>query len=165
MFGPGTLDPASRRRSIYFTVKRSQLMPMMQVFDAPDALQGQGERQSTTIAPQALYLLNNPQVRELARLFASQLAAVEQSDVAATAGATPADGAVEDSARWSPAITRAYLTAIGREPAADELESGTAFLESQAARHHSAGHAEARHLALVDFCQALLCLNEFVYVE
>ena len=165
MFGPGTLDPTSRRRSIYFTVKRSQLMPMMQVFDAPDALQGQGERQSTTIAPQALYLLNNPQVRELARLFAGKLVASEKLDVAATAGATPADGAAQELAPWSPVISRAYLTAIGREPAADELESATAFLDSQAARHQSAGHADARQLALVDFCQALLCLNEFVYVE
>src|SRR5262249_20245945 len=34
MLGPGTLDENSRRRSIYFTVKRSKLMPMMTVFDA-----------------------------------------------------------------------------------------------------------------------------------
>ncbi len=165
MFGPGTLDPASRRRSIYFTVKRSQLMPMMQVFDAPDALQGQGERQSTTIAPQALYLLNNPQVRELARLFAARLAASKKSEATATAGTALEESAVNESAPWSPAISRAYLTAIGREPAADELESAAAFLDAQAARHQSAGDADARQLALVDFCQALLCLNEFVYVE
>ena len=54
MFGPGTLDSASRRRSIYFTVKRSKLMPMMMIFDAPDALRGGvGQRPTTTIAPQA----------------------------------------------------------------------------------------------------------------
>ena len=40
MFGPGTLDENQRRRSIYFTVKRSKLVPMMVLFDAPDALQG-----------------------------------------------------------------------------------------------------------------------------
>ena len=42
MFGPGTLDEDQQRRSIYFTVKRSQLIPMMVLFDAPDALQGLG---------------------------------------------------------------------------------------------------------------------------
>ena len=63
MYGPGTLDDDSRRRSIYFTVKRSKLMPMMVVFDAPEALVGVGERPTTTIAPQALLLMNNPQVR------------------------------------------------------------------------------------------------------
>ena len=40
MFGPGTLDEAQRRRSIYFTIKRSQLIPMMMLFDAPDAAAG-----------------------------------------------------------------------------------------------------------------------------
>src|ERR1019366_461154 len=38
LFGPGTLDDKTKRRSIYFTVKRSKLMPMMVIFDAPEAL-------------------------------------------------------------------------------------------------------------------------------
>src|SRR2546426_235344 len=74
MFGPGTLDENSRRRSIYFTVKRSKIMPMLQVFDAPDALQGTPERPSTTIAPQALFLLNNSAVQASARGFARRIA-------------------------------------------------------------------------------------------
>src|SRR5205085_4976401 len=60
MYGPGTLDEGSRRRSVYFTVKRSKLIPMLVIFDAPEALSGIGERPTTTIAPQALYLMNNP---------------------------------------------------------------------------------------------------------
>ena len=63
MFGPGTLDEAMRRRSIYFTVKRSQLIPMMILFDAPDGLAGSASRPSTTVAPQSLLLMNNPHVR------------------------------------------------------------------------------------------------------
>src|SRR5205807_10441441 len=39
MFGPGTLEE-TKRRSIYFFVKRSRLVPTLQVFDAPDTLQG-----------------------------------------------------------------------------------------------------------------------------
>ena len=54
MFGPGTLDEGQRRRSIYFTIKRSQLIPLMVLFDAPEPLQGVAARPSTTIAPQAL---------------------------------------------------------------------------------------------------------------
>ena len=73
MYGPGSLDEAQRRRSIYFTVKRSELVPMMQVFDAPEALTSMGDRPSTTIAPQALLLLNNPNVRADARAFAARL--------------------------------------------------------------------------------------------
>ena len=61
MFGPGELDPGHRRRSIYFTIKRSQLVPSMILFDAPDSLQGLGQRGSTIVAPQALAMLNGPQ--------------------------------------------------------------------------------------------------------
>src|SRR6185295_13063019 len=63
MFGPGTLDEASRRRSIYFTVKRSRIIPAMQAFDAPEPLVSQGSRPITTVAPQALFLMNSPNVR------------------------------------------------------------------------------------------------------
>src|SRR5207245_11357887 len=73
-FGPGTLDEQSKRRSIYFTVKRSKILPMMQVFDAPDALVSLGERPTTTIGPQALMLLNNPNIRTYAKSFARQIA-------------------------------------------------------------------------------------------
>lgn len=69
MFGPGTLSEENRRRSFYFTVKGSQLIPMMVQFDAPDGLQGLGQRSRTTVAPQALLLLNHAQVRACARAF------------------------------------------------------------------------------------------------
>ena len=67
MYGPGTLDEASKRRSIYFTMKRSKLIPMLVIFDAPDGTVGVGERPTTTIAPQALLMMNNPQVRSWAQ--------------------------------------------------------------------------------------------------
>ena len=51
MFGPGTLDESNTRRSIYFTTKRSQLIPSLMLFDAPDSLQGLGQRASTIVAP------------------------------------------------------------------------------------------------------------------
>ena len=44
MFGPGTLDEAHTRRSIYFTIKRSKLIPMMQLFDQPEPLVSVGDR-------------------------------------------------------------------------------------------------------------------------
>jgi hypothetical protein len=40
-----------------------------------------------------------------------------------------------------------------------------AFVTAQAASYQSAGKTDARDLALADFCQVLLCLNEFVYVD
>src|SRR5581483_3216167 len=70
MFGPGTLDPKHKRRSIYFFVKRSKLIPTMVLFDAPEPLQGIEQRTTTTIAPQALLLMNNKLVRDCAEHFA-----------------------------------------------------------------------------------------------
>ena len=69
MFGPGTLDANMKRRSIYFMIKRSRLVPMMQIFDSPEPLVSVGSRPATTIAPQALMFMNNRQVRSYARSF------------------------------------------------------------------------------------------------
>ncbi|MCS7045591.1 MAG: DUF1553 domain-containing protein, partial [Gemmataceae bacterium] len=140
MFGPGTLDEASKRRSIYFTVKRSKLVPMMIIFDAPEALTGIAERPTTTIAPQALHLLNNPRVREAAHGLAARL------------GQAPLPDAVQ----------AAYRITLARPASADELADALAFIHQQT-ESYAAGDRRAR--ALADFCQVLLCLNEFVYVE
>ena len=73
MYGKGTLDEGMKRRSIYFFIKRSKLIPMMQVFDAPEPLVSVGGRPATTIAPQALFMMNNPLVIEQSRKAATRL--------------------------------------------------------------------------------------------
>ncbi len=146
MFGPGTLDESHRRRSIYFTVKRSQLVPSMMLFDAPDSLQGLGQRASTIVPPQALAMLNSKQVHSYARAFAKRLLASE--------------GATSESA-----IGRAYLTALGRPAESDELSMATAFVERATESYQAAGKSEAAEMALADFCQVLFGLNEFIYIE
>ncbi len=142
-FGPGTLDEKSNRRSIYFTVKRSKLVPMMVIFDAPEALGGMAERPTTTIAPQALHLMNNPQVRAYARSFARRIAPAESTSL---------EQAVRDG----------YRVALSRPPTPDELADGLAFLKEQMATYPPERRRES---ALADFCQVLMCLNEFVYVD
>ena len=146
MYGPGTLNPASRRRSVYFTVKRSNLIPMMLVFDAPEALTPIADRSTTTIAPQALLLMNNPQVREYAKALANRCAPDAQ---------TPTDAAVR--------LT--YQIALSRPPTDAELSEAVSFIGGQARAYEEAGQSDGKALALADFCQALMCLNEFVYVE
>ncbi|MFN0052847.1 MAG: DUF1549 and DUF1553 domain-containing protein [Planctomycetales bacterium] len=143
-FGPGTLDESSRRRSIYFTVKRSKLLAMMQVFDAPDALSSIGERPTTTVAPQALLLMNNPRTREGARALAERLAQT----------ADPAER-----------VRLGYRSTVARLPSPEELADGLAFIQGQAATYAANTPGESQRLALTDFCQVLMCLNEFVYIE
>ncbi len=143
MFGAGTLDPAMKRRSIYFQIKRSQLPPMMVTFDAPDTLQSMGQRGSTTVAPQALLLMNNEQIRGAAKTWAKQLAPL------------PAEQAV----------ARAFSTALGRAPRNDELASVTEFLRTQTESYQATDKTDAAELARADFCQMTFGLNEFLYVE
>jgi hypothetical protein len=146
MYGPGTLDVKMKRRSIYFFLKRSQLIPMMVLFDGPDALQGVEQRTTTTIAPQALLLMNNEVVRDIARGLAGRLA---------------------ESRKNSPdqAIRKGYMLAIGRAPTAREVADTQAFLADQAQSYREEGKTDPDGAALVDFCQVLLGLNEFIYVD
>ncbi len=144
LYGPGTLSEDSRRRSIYFTLKRSQLLNSMLVLDAPEPLTSQSLRPTTTVAPQALLFLNSPQVRQWSRAFADR--------VAAAVGPATTDP--------DPFASRAYLLAFGRLPQPSEREAAAAFLAPRLA----ADPAE-RAAALTDFCQALLALNEFIYVN
>ncbi len=139
MYGPGTLSESDHRRSLYLTVKRSKLIHMLALFDAPSTTQSVGLRPSTTIAPQALELLNNPFVRDCAKAFAKRIAPKPD---------TPFDESVKN----------AYLIALGRQPDTDESKDSVEFLTAMSTK-------TSREQALTDFCQALMGLNEFVYVE
>jgi hypothetical protein len=50
-------------------------------------------------------------------------------------------------------------------PAADELRDDAGFLGSQTDSYRAAGNPQPLEAALVDFCQVLMSLNEFIYVE
>lgn len=143
MFGPGTLEEGQRRRSIYFTVKRSKLIPILLLFDSPEPLQSMGNRPTTTVAPQALLLMNNPHVRSWARQFAQRITPIARHSLS--------DG-----------VQSAYLLALGRSPSAHELADTTSFVRDQMASYKK---DNALEMALADLCQTLMSLNEFVYVE
>jgi len=145
MFGAGTKDERSPRRSIYFTVKRSELVGSMVAFDLPEPLVSQGSRPTTTVAPQALFLLNGPQVRSWATAMANRLNR-------------------EVGAGEATQIGRAFQLTIGRTPTERELRRGLDFLARQRASYRADGQAETAIPALADFCQALFGLNEFAYL-
>jgi hypothetical protein len=143
MFGPGTLDESNRRRSIYLTVKRSKPIPLLQLFDAPEAIQSIGQRQVTTAPTQALALMNSAFLRQCAEQFARRIRPEPHG--------LPA------------AIENAYRSAFCRRPTEDETTTMLRFIERQADSYGKGD--EAAQQALTDFCQILLCSNEFVYVD
>ena len=147
MFGPGTLDPASRRRSIYFTVKRSKLIPMLTIFDAPDALGGVGQRPTTTVAPQALYLMNNPQVRQYAKAFAARDCAESNAR-----SSTP---------QSDPRILR---RSVANRPPTKPPTRSTSSTRNPSHTSKRAKPTPASSPSPIS-AKTLMCLNEFIYVE
>ena len=70
------------RRSIYLPVIRNHLDDLFQLFDYTSASVLNGDRSTSTISPQALYLMNSPTVDGLARSLAERLIGwSESSDI------------------------------------------------------------------------------------
>ena len=141
---------STRRRSIYMFHKRVVQNPLMQAFDGPDAQASCGRRENTTVAPQALALLNDKFVRARAIDFAERVGH---------------EAGVEPEAQ----VRLAWRLALGREPSGSEVESGTAFinarLQQRSTRDPGKPETDPQNLALTDFCQAIFALNEFIYVD
>jgi hypothetical protein len=142
--------PETRRRSVYMFHKRVVQHPFMQAFDAPDSAVTCGRRDATTVAPQALALMNDDFVRDRAADFARRLIAERGTEPEA----------------W---VARAFSLALSRLPSGTENAASLEFInrqtERRAARDNSAAPAEVRVQALADFCQTLFGLNEFTYVD
>jgi hypothetical protein len=100
------------RRAVYAYVKRTLPVPLLEVLDAPNAALPTGQRSSTTIASQALTLLNGAFVNRQAREFARRV----ESGTGLRAG---------------PNVERAFELALSRRPSEDELRIGVAYMEDQ----------------------------------
>lgn len=144
MFGPSVLDNTARR-SVYLRVKRSELLPIMTMFDAPEPTQSIGERSVTTVPTQALAMMNSPFVRQQAEKLAARIRPAKDAPLEA-------------------AIDRGYQIAFGRLPTEAERGRMREFVVQQQATMGAAA-AETLDRALVEFCHVLVCLNEFVYVD
>jgi len=73
----------------------------------------------------------------------------------------------EAGAAVSDRVRMAFLIAYSREATESELTESQGFVESQTVRYREAGLRDdaAAESALIDFCQALLASNEFLYVR
>ena len=132
---PKVDGPALWRRSIYLFTKRSLPTPFLELFDAPAPVGSCGRRNQSTVATQALTLLNDTFLRNQAVHFAHRVV-TEAGD--------------DNSAR----INRAFELTLSRPPTTTEMERGKTFLNVQ-----------DREKAFVNFCHVLLTLNEFIYVD
>jgi hypothetical protein len=102
-------DPATWRRSLYVFSKRSIRYPMFETFDQPNLVNSIDRRNRTTIAPQALILMNNQMVLFQAGKFAERVRREAGNDV-------------------TQQVRRAVALALGRPADAVELDKGVAFV-------------------------------------
>ena len=140
-------EPAIYRRTIYAYVKRTLLVPMLEVLDLCDTTNSAEKRSVTSIAPQALTLYNGEFMNSQAAFFADRLIREVGNDPGAQ-------------------IARAYRLALCRLPTEAELQALKSFwIEETGSRASELPSNNAGRDALIQICRVILNLNEFVYVE
>jgi hypothetical protein len=147
-------DASTRRRSVYMFHKRLIPYPMFQAFDRPDLMTSCARRQNTTVAPQAMAMLNDGFMRSVAKDFANLLM---QRHVAGTSESEQVD--------LQPLIEDAFQRSFARAPTDREMETSQRFIEAQTKARSERAERDVRIEALTDYCQALFALNEFIYVD
>jgi hypothetical protein len=105
-------EPERNRRTVYAFLKRSMIVPMLEVLDLCDTARSSAQRMTTSVAPQALTLFNGEFVTAQARAFAGRLRR--------EAGGDPARQ-----------VELAYRLALGRRPTPTESVKMRVFLEQQ----------------------------------
>lgn len=144
-----------RRRSIYMFTRRSLPVPLMAAFDFADTTQPCSQRNVSTVAPQALVLLNNDFVHEQSTALAERILTDQPSDTAAR-------------------VDRAWQLALNRLPDDAERQAAIAHVEKQQARfarstsdaaESVADETTAQRRAWASLCHVLFNANEFLYVD
>ncbi len=104
-------DPSTWRRSLYVFSKRSIRYPLFETFDQPNLINSCDRRNRSTIAPQALLLMNNAFVILQAKHFAQRLEGEAGGDPAAQ-------------------VERAYRVALGRLPSPSERAKAAQYIRT-----------------------------------
>ena len=127
----------SNRRAIYLPVIRNHVYDMFELFDFPDPGTVNGNRADSTIAPQALYLMNSPLVLRTTAAMAKQLLAEKKLNNAQR-------------------VERLYAKVYNRKPTAKESKRTVAFINEFCQEQQASWQA---------LCQALVSSNEFLYLK
>ena len=136
--GPAGDDFTITRRSLYVQTARWNRSSYAMLFDAANPDSSTARRNVSTVAPQALLLLNHPFVQAQARHLAERLLREVPGDEAAR-------------------IDYAYRLMFARPPSAEEIDIARQLVASSEPLTEAAGW--------IDLAHVLLCSNEFVHVD
>ena len=137
----------SLRRALYLPVIRNNLYALFEQFDYPDPTTPTGQRTSTTVAPQALFMMNSELVMDAADALARMIC----------------NHSSDSTAR----IVYAYQRAFGREPTLAEILRAIKFIEEfdRAIVPQELSQDQTLEQRWSLWCQSLLTCNEFMYVR
>ncbi len=135
----GPLDGAGRR-SIYISVRRNFLSPFMMTFDSPTPFSTMGRRNVSNVPAQALILMNDPLVVDLASAWAKR--------------------AIENQETAQARIAWMYQTAFARLPSAKEQAIAEVYLTST-----TQDEKVDDHQLWTDFAHALINTKEFIFLR
>ena len=132
-------------RSVYLPIVRDLLPESMSLFDFPDPTLVAGERATTTIPAQALYLMNNTFVINQAEAVADRLLVAGDND--------------------GDRVARAYKLVVSRPPSGKETSAALDFLSRyvKTVSDERMPPAKARQAAWTALCQSLFASSEFSY--
>jgi len=141
-------DYSSPRRSIYLPVVRNNVYDLFQLLDYPDAAIPTGDRSTTTVAPQALLMMNSDFVAKASTELATRLLSQQQAD---------------DATR----ISEMYQLAYGRDVTPEEVEQSRSFVTEieKALQPTDPDPANRHRRAWATLCQVVLAANEFIYLQ
>ncbi|MCP4480099.1 MAG: DUF1553 domain-containing protein [Planctomycetaceae bacterium] len=137
------------RRSVYVPAFRNSMLPLFEVFDFANPNLVTGDRNTSTLPTQALFLMNDPEIIRASTKMADRLLAMSE---------------IDDVER----VKIAYLSTIGRKPTPVEIQAVEEYLRQEIAGG-SGGVANAgdeiRQGAWARFCHALFASLDFRYVD
>lgn len=139
------LAATSTHRSVYLPLLRTLTPRSLEVFDFAEQGLVTGSRDNTTVATQALYLLNDPFVRQQAQGLAKR---VQQTKL-------------DDTGR----LHLAFRLTLARPATDKELTRADRYLKEYEDVATMEGLKDARGAAWASFCQALLASAEFRYAR
>jgi hypothetical protein len=136
-----SMNPEStNRRSLYLPLRRSNLPTLYMLFDFGDATSPEGHRNPTTVATQALFVMNSPLVEREAKALADRILKQNKKDTAR--------------------LDEAYLAVLDRHADAGEIDKGLTYIQSLRRKWNDIDDARAWQ----SFCHALMASNEFMYI-
>jgi hypothetical protein len=133
---------ASVHRSVYLPLIRGLTPRELEVFDFANQGSVTGGRDTTTVATQALYLLNDPLVKQQSAAMTRRV--------------------LQDGRDDGTAIAAAYRLAFGRNATEAEVERVRGYLKDYAAAQKT---PDSKTAAWASFCHALFASAEFRYLR